>query len=99
VLGQIASKRVEQDLPTILVLGQDFGDAPFWTQFGQLLGIDGNSAVEILGLLNAVGERLGARTLILIDAINEGIGAHYWKHWLPTVVASIQSYPEVPLDL
>lgn len=93
VLGQIASKRVEQDLPTILVLGQDFGDAPFWTQFGQLLGIDGNSAVEILGLLNAVGERLGARTLILIDAINEGIGAHYWKHWLPTVVASIQSYP------
>ncbi|WIV49780.1 ATP-binding protein [Marivivens sp. LCG002] len=93
VLGQIASKRVEQDLPTVLVLGHDFGDAPFWTQLGQLLGINGNSAVEILGLLNAVGERLGARTLILIDAINEGVGAHYWKHWLPTVVASIQSYP------
>lgn len=93
VLGQVASERVEQDLPTILVLGQDFGDAPFWTQFGQLLGINGNSAVEVLGLLNAVGERLGARTLILIDAINEGIGAHYWKHWLPTVIASIQSYP------
>lgn len=93
VLGQIASKRLEQYLPTILVLGQDFGDAPFWTQLGQLLGINGNSADEILGPLNAAGERLGARTLILIDAINEGVGAHYWKNWLHSVVASVQSYP------
>ncbi|MCY4327521.1 MAG: hypothetical protein OXC53_08040, partial [Rhodobacteraceae bacterium] len=95
VFGQVASRRVEQDLPTILMLGQDMGDAPFWTQLGQLLGINGNSADEILGPLNAVGERLGTRTLILIDAINEGVGAHYWKHWLPTVVASVQSYPFV----
>ena len=95
VLGQVASRRVEQDLPTILMLGQDMGDAPFWTQLGQLLGINGNSADEILGPLNAVGERLGTRTLILIDAINEGVGAHYWRHWLPTVVASVQSYPFV----
>ena len=93
VLGQVASRRVKQDLPTILILGQDMGDAPFWTQLGQLLGINGNSANEILGPLNAVGERLGTRTLILIDAINEGVGAHYWKRWLPDVVASVQSYP------
>lgn len=95
VLGQVASRRVEQDLPTILMLGQDMGDAPFWTQLGQLLGINGNSADEILGLLNTAGERLGTRTLILINAINEGVGAHYWKRWLPTVVASVQSYPFV----
>jgi hypothetical protein len=93
VLGQVAARRVEHDLPTIMMLGQDIGDAPFWTQLGQLLGINGNSGDEILGPLNAVGERLGTRTLILIDAINEGVGANYWKHWLPAVVASIQSYP------
>ena len=72
VLGQVASRRVKQDLPTILMLGQDMVDAPFWTQLGQLLGINGNSSDEILGPLNAVGERLVTRTLILIDAINEG---------------------------
>jgi hypothetical protein len=95
VLGQVASRRVEQGLPTILILGQDISDAPFWSQLGQLLGIKGNSAEEILGTLNAIGERLSTRTLILFDAINEGVGAHYWKHWLPSVVASVQSYPFV----
>lgn len=95
VLGQVASRRVEQELQTILILGQDLGDAPFWSQLGQLLGISGNTADEILGSLNAVGERLGTRTLILFDAINEGVGAQYWKHWLPSIVASIRSYPFV----
>lgn len=95
VLGQVASQRVEQGLPTILILGQDMGGAPFWSQLGQLLGISGNTPEEILGTLNAVGERLGARTLLLFDAINEGVGSQYWKHWLPSLVTSVQSYPFV----
>jgi hypothetical protein len=35
-----------------------------------------------LGALDAAGEANGARTLILIDAINEGAGANLWRHHL-----------------
>ena len=95
VFGQIASQRISQSLPTVLILGQDMGEAPFWDQFASLLGIGGNSADDVLGTLNAVGERLRTRTLIMFDAINEGVGAKYWCHWFPEVIAEVQSYPFV----
>lgn len=95
VFGQVASERVQQEAATVLVLGQDMSDLPFWNQLGQLLGIRGNTPEEILGLLNAIGEKNHIRTLLLFDGINEGVGYQYWKRWLPDVVASIQSYPFV----
>lgn len=94
-LGQVASQRVSEGLPTIVVLGQDLSDAPFWPQLGGLLGLEGKSADEILGVLNTVGERKGVRTLLLFDAINEGVGAAYWMHWLPEIIKALRSYPYI----
>ena len=93
IFAETASSRVKQGLPTVLILGQDIGNGPFWRQFADLLGIKSNDNDDILGLLNTAGERQGKRTLILFDAINEGAGSHYWRNWLPDVVSSVQSYP------
>lgn len=95
ILGQAASQRVRTGLPTVVILGQDLSDAPFWPQLGGVLGIEGKTAEDILGVLNAVGERKGVRTLLLFDAINEGVGAAYWMHWLPEIVDELRQYPHI----
>ena len=95
VLGQAASRRVQEGLPTIVVLGQDLANAPFWPQLGGVLGLDGKTAEDILGVLNSVGERKQKRTLLLFDAINEGAGAAYWMHWMPEIIEALRSNPYI----
>ncbi len=95
VLGQTASRRVHEGLPTIVVLGQDLDVAPFWPQLGGLLGLEGKTAEDILGVLNATGERKRKRALLLFDAINEGAGAAYWMHWMPDIVEALRRYPYI----
>ncbi|MDO6775126.1 ATP-binding protein [Shewanella sp. 3_MG-2023] len=93
ILGQIAEQRESEGLPTILVLGQSFSNSAFWVQLADLLGIEGKSAGDVLGLLNAAGERIGKRTLLLFDAINEGVGAQYWRQNLAEFVNEIKKFP------
>ncbi|MCA3080281.1 MAG: hypothetical protein ING71_15995 [Rhodocyclaceae bacterium] len=94
-LGRAASQRAQLGLPTILVLGQDLADAPFWPQLGGLLGIKAHTADEILSVLNAAGERKKERTLLIFDAINEGAGAAYWMHWFPQILEALNEYPYI----
>jgi hypothetical protein len=92
ILGQIAKQRASEGLPTILVLGQSLSNNVFWEQVSGVLGLEGRTMDDILGNLNAAGERKGVRTIILFDAINEGVGAHYWRLNLPEIVSAIQKY-------
>ncbi|MEM5527340.1 hypothetical protein WN093_00795 [Gammaproteobacteria bacterium AS21] len=93
ILGQIAEQRVKAGLPTILLLGQNFSNSVFWEQLGALLGLEERTADNVLGLLNAAGERIGERTLLLFDAINEGIGSNYWRNNLIDFIGAIKNYP------
>ncbi len=95
ILGQVAEQRTRAGLPTVLTLGQSFSTSVFWKQFGGICGLEGRTVDDVLGTLNAAGERKGERTILLFDAINEGVGAHYWKHNLPEVVNAIQKYPHL----
>jgi len=94
-LGQAASQRVQDGLPTVVILGQDLSDAPFWPQLGGLLGLEAKTSDEILGVLDAAGSRKGKRTLLFFDAINEGAGATYWMHWIPQVIDALRPYPYI----
>lgn len=93
ILGQIAEQRTRSGLPTVLTLGQSFSTSVFWEQFGGICGLEGRTVDDVLGPLNTAGERKGERTILLFDAINEGVGAHYWKCNLPEIVNAIQKYP------
>ncbi|MEL4339396.1 hypothetical protein AAEH92_01590 [Shewanella xiamenensis] len=93
ILGQVAEQRTRAGLPTVLTLGQNFSTSVFWEQFGGICGLEGRTVDDVLGTLNAAGERKGERTILLFDAINEGVGAHYWKHNFPEVISAIQKYP------
>jgi hypothetical protein len=93
ILGVVAEQRICMGLPTVLVLGQSLSNMLFWEQVGGVLGLEARTGDEVLGLLNAVGERKGERVFLLFDAINEGVGADYWRKNLTDIVSLIQKYP------
>lgn len=93
VLGLVAEKRIQAGLPTVLLLGQSFSNSPFWEQLGSLLGLEDRTPDDLLSMLNSAGERVGERCLILIDAINEGVGSSYWRNHLNEFISHIKKYP------
>lgn len=93
ILGQVAKERTERGLPTVLIIGQSLSDSTFWGQIGGLLGLEGRAANSVLDILNSAGERKGERTILLFDAINEGVGVKYWRQVLPEIITAIQRYP------
>ena len=95
LLARIAEKSMEGDSNlAILLLGQKFSEQELWTQMKALLGFSLDIDLdELLSTINVAGERVGKRVLILIDAINEGVGCQYWKINLPSLLARIKKYP------
>jgi hypothetical protein len=92
ILGQVALNRTRAGLPTVLVLGQSLSKSAFWEQIGSILGVEGRTADDVLGVLNAAGVRKGERTILLFDAINEGVGSQYWLQNFPEIISAIQKH-------
>ena len=97
LLASVAEKRVQLGLPTVLLLGQDYSNSPFWSQTGKLLGLNGQSPQDILSALNAVGLRKNQRVLLLFDAINEGAGSGYWRSQIPDLINELKNYSHVAM--
>lgn len=83
LLCDVATKRLRANLPTILLMGQRFllpGDP--WTQALQQLDLPRLSAEEFIGSLEAAAQASNARALLMIDALNEGVGRNIWPNHL-----------------
>lgn len=90
----IASRRAQAGLPTILLLGGQFSSQEPWSQIVRLLGLSCTKE-EFLGALEAAGQAAGARALILIDALNEGDGKDLWYKHLAGMLTTLSRYPWV----
>lgn len=95
LLAHIADQRLSNEEPTVLLVGQSFSDAEIWGQIGAFLDIAERTSGEILGLLSAAAERQGKRALVMIDAINEGVGANYWRDRISGLLAQAKDYPDL----
>jgi hypothetical protein len=100
LLCDLAKQRIAQSRPTVLLLGQCFTstEAPA-VQVAQLLGFPKASLAEIVGCLEAAAQTANARCLILIDALNEGMGRQFWKPHLLEFVEAIKASPWLALGL
>lgn len=98
LLCDIAERWHANGVPAILLLGQQFGDDEPWAQALTLLRFSGDSD-EFLGALNAAGELSGAKSLLLIDAINEGAGRGLWPKFLGGFLATVRRYPWIAICL
>ena len=90
LLCDVAQRRLELGLPTILLMGQRFtsNDEP-WVQICHQLQLPGYNADEIIGAIEASAQAVNERALVLIDALNEGKGREIWKDHLPAFLTCI----------
>lgn len=95
LLAQCAQNAVKQNQPVILLLGQQLNDSDLWTQIAQRLGIQGRSAEQVLGALDAAGKSAGVRTLLLVDAVNEGAGSKYWRNHIASLIHRLKEFSHV----
>lgn len=99
LLGDIATQRKNQNLPTVLLLGTTFNNAnPIEKNILNRLDLT-CSFKDFLENLNNIGLQINSRVLILIDAINEGAGADLWKNQIAGFINEIAKYPAVGLVL
>jgi hypothetical protein len=93
----VAKRRLEQELPTIILLGQHFNQSEPWAQILQRLQLPFRDRDEFLTALEIAAQVRGKRSLILIDALNEGNGKHLWRNELPGILRVLENYPRIGL--
>ena len=99
LLGDIANKRIKQSHPTLLLLGTTFKEAST-IEKNILSQLDLNIPFsDFMEQLNELGLSIGSRVLIMIDAINEGIGADLWRDQISGFIEKISKYPAIGLVL
>jgi len=92
----VAKKRISVGLPTVLLLGEQFDETEPWNQIIRLTGLSCDRDT-FLGALSASGEATTSRTLIIIDAINDGPGIRFWCSHLAAMLDYLRSFPYVAL--
>ena len=98
LLGDVATRRKELSIPTILLLGNNFKDDTIENNILNLLGLS-NSFDDFAKNLNEIGLRMESRVLLMIDGINEGPGPNLWKNQIAGFIKVIEKYPAVGLVL
>ena len=89
-----AVARVNQGLPTILLLGEQFANAQPWEQIRQLVGLGGEwSREDLLTALDTSGEAAGSPAIIFVDALNETVPRSIWKTHLSAMVTARREPP------
>ena len=94
----VAGRRREKGMPTILLHGSDFeGGDPLAAIRAQL---DLNTGMfEFLSALDAAGEASGSRALVLVDALNEGSGPSVWPRYLVKLLDAVGRHPWIAIAL
>lgn len=97
-LCDIAISRIEKNEPTLMFFGQHFNNSDPWQQIISLIDLK-CSKTEFLEKFNELGIKNNKKSLIFIDALNEGAGKDIWKHNIESFIADIKSYPWIGLVL
>lgn len=98
LLCDVAQNRIRSGLPTVLLLGEQFNNDEPWSQIIGLLGLS-CTREELLGALEAAAQARQVRTLILIDALNEGEGKKLWKKHLAGMLATLANFPHLGIAI
>lgn len=90
LLCDVAMQRLKQRRPTVLLLGQAFTttDSPARQTVSQL-DLPACSLEELIGCLEAAAQAYKSRCLVLIDALNEGMGRQLWGAHLSAFLATV----------
>lgn len=82
LLCDVSMKRLKHNYPTVFLLGQHYSGGNPIRFIAERLNLGNYSDLEVLGAIDALGETYKCRTLIIIDAINEGNSRKDWYNQL-----------------
>lgn len=97
LLGDVATSRMEEGYPSLLILGRDVNPSDdIESNIVKIGGFD-CSFDDLATSMNRIGIEQNNRFLILIDAINETPRNHYWREKLAGFISKIHNYPAIGL--
>lgn len=92
MLGDIISKRMQNNYESIFLLGQHFtSDENPWIQIFKRLQINTTSE-NFLNIVNERAKKSKKRIVIFIDAINEGRGKYFWYDNAKGFINEVKKY-------
>lgn len=92
----IAKNRVDQKQMTVLLHGSHFFKGTPQETITRELDLD-CSFLEFLRGLDKAGRASGSRSLLMIDALNEGAGREVWKLYIRGMLHEVYKFPHVAL--
>ncbi len=94
LLCAAAENRRDAGMPTVLLLGQQFGRAGNpWSQLLEQLSLETMTSDHFVGALEAAAQTAGCRALIMIDALNEGRGIDIWLDHIASFLKRVTRSP------
>lgn len=100
LLADYAKKFTERGHATFLFLGSYFyNESQPSNQIMEWLRLPNSSFKSILEQLERKSVETGLRSIIFLDALNEGVGRVFWKERLNGLVKEIQEYPNIGIVL
>ena len=100
LLCDFANNRVATGAPVILLLGHRFTEpAEPWTQVLRLTEMHDKSVDYLITSLEEAAEAADARALLIIDALNEGLGRDIWPNHLSAFLARLEASPWIAVVL
>lgn len=97
LLASIADKRVTQELPTLLFLGQQYNGGDPWNFILDSLDYRDYTVSHIIGALSSVAKAKKTNGLILIDAMNEGQYSDEWQNHLSSFITTVNQFDNIRL--
>ena len=96
LLCDVATRRLTEGRPTILLLGQDFDSRSLLAQIGEMTQI-GGSVDDVLEVLDAAADAAGCIGLVMIDALNESERPERWRDDARALITAAARCPNVAL--
>lgn len=90
----VASRRLDEGRPTLLLLGQDFDTRNLLSQFAEIIQLDGPAEAAI-ACFAAAAEASGHLGLVMIDALNESDRPERWRDDLRALLIAVDRYKNV----
>lgn len=97
-LFRLADERTRRGEPVVVLCGVQFTKGDPWSQMVASLGLTCDRD-EFLGALNAAGEAMRTRAIIVVDALNESDDPGIWRRSLAGMIEAVRNYPFLGLAL
>lgn len=92
LLAQGTTNALKENHPALLLLGQNFNDETVGIQISKILELSDYTLDDFLSALDVAGKVNRRKSLIVIDAINEGAGCRFWSNNLANFLSKLDKY-------